>query len=71
MLPSIRFFNAKPPHALTSREVNLISNAAKVSHVCAMTSSYLIAAKQISLMDFLAYTICLVSANGLSGFKVS
>ncbi len=51
MLSSIRFINAKPPHALTSREVNLISNAAEVSHVCAITLPYLIADKQVSLMD--------------------
>ena len=51
MLSSIRFINAKPPHALTSREVNLISNAAELPRVCAMTSPYLIAAKQVSLMD--------------------
>jgi hypothetical protein len=41
----MRFINAMPPHELTSREVNLISNVFDVSNVCAMTSSYLFAIK--------------------------
>jgi hypothetical protein len=45
MLSSIRFINAMPPHALTSREVNLISKADEVSDDCAMISPYLIAIK--------------------------
>ena len=45
MLSSIRFINAMHPHALTSREVNLISKADEVSDGCAINPPYLIAIK--------------------------
>lgn len=32
--PTFAFINAMPPHALTSREVNLISNDAETSDAC-------------------------------------
>jgi len=51
MLSSIRFINAMPPQALTSREVNLISKGDWVFDVCAMNLPYLIATMWFSLMD--------------------
>jgi hypothetical protein len=63
MLSCIRFINAKPPHALTSRQVNLISNAAEVSYACAMTSPRFIAAKQVSLMDSIGNMLSVTLRN--------
>ena len=45
MLSNIRFINAMPLLALTSREVNLVSKGDEASDACTINSPYLIAVK--------------------------